>query len=98
MAVLRCPYCGERVRENDHFCGRCGKEFDKPHIDDVDTMFQETGSIIGSIIGFIILWFILGLVVGFITHSLNLLPPYSPWLLIITTILTVIVFLMYKLK
>lgn len=98
MAVLRCPYCGERVQENNRFCSCCGKEFDNPHIDDVDTMFQEISSIICSIIGFIILWFILGLVMGFITHSLNLLPPYSPWLLIITTVLTVIVFLLFKLK
>ena len=96
MAVLRCPYCGERVKEGDHFCSHCGKEFDKPHIDDVDTAFQETGSIIWNIIGFIVLWIIIGLIVGFITHIFNLLPPYSPWLLISTTVLTLIVFIFIK--
>ena len=94
MAVLRCPYCGERVKEKDRFCSRCGEKFDKPHIDDVDTMFEETGSIIAGIIKFVVLWFIVGLVVGFITHALNLLPMYSPWLLILTTLFTVIIWIL----
>jgi hypothetical protein len=54
------------------------------------------GGIMVNIVGFVILWFIIGLIVGFITHGLNLLPPYSPWLLIITTVLTVIVFIWIK--
>lgn len=98
MAVLRCPYCGERVRPGDNFCSHCGKKFDKPHVDDVDTMFQESASIMASLIKFILLWVVVGLIVGFITHGLNLLPMYSPWLLIWTTILTVIVWLLIKLK
>ena len=94
MAVLRCPYCGERVKEKDRFCSHCGKEFDKPHIDDVDTMFQETGSIMASLIKIIILWVIVGLIVGFITHTFNLLPAYSPWLLILTTLFTVVIWIL----
>lgn len=90
MAVLRCPYCGERVKTGDRFCSHCGKEFDKPHVDDVDTAFQETGGIIVKLIAFVILWFIVGLIVGFITHTFNLLPAYSPWLVIITTVFTVV--------
>jgi DNA-directed RNA polymerase subunit RPC12/RpoP len=98
MVVLRCPYCGEKIRQGERFCPHCGKEIDKPHIDEVDSAFQDVGGIMISIFGFIILWFVLGLVVGFITHSLNLLPPYSPWLLIVTTVLTVVVFVVLKLK
>lgn len=98
MVVLRCPYCGEKIRQGERFCPHCGKEIDKPHIDEVDSAFQSIGGIMISIVGFVVLWFVLGLVVGFITHSLNLLPAYSPWLLIITTILTVVVFLVLKLK
>lgn len=94
MAVLRCPYCGERVRKGDHFCGRCGEQFDKPHIDDVDTAFQDVASIMLKIIGFCVLWFIVGLLIGFITHSLNLLPMYSPWLLIFTTIVTAVIWIL----
>jgi len=33
-----------------------------------------------------------------ITHTFNLLPAYSPWLLIITTVLAVVVFVVLKLK
>ena len=98
MVVLRCPYCGEKIRQGERFCPHCGKEISKPHIDEVNTAFQDVGSIMVSIVGFVILWFVLGLVVGFITHSLNLLPAYSPWLLIITTVLAVVVFLVLKLK
>lgn len=98
MVVLRCPYCGEKIRQGERFCPHCGKEIDKPHIDEVDSAFQSIGSIMISIVGFVVLWFVLGLVVGFITHSLNLLPPYSPWLLISTTVLAVVVFVVLKLK
>lgn len=96
MVVLRCPYCGEKIRQGEHFCPHCGKEIDKPHIDEVNSAFQDVGNIMVSIVGFVILWFIVGLVVGFVTHSLNLLPAYSPWLLIITTFLTVVVFAVIK--
>lgn len=98
MVVLRCPYCGEKIRQGERFCPHCGKEIDKPHIDEVDSAFQDVGSIMVSIVGFVVLWFVLGLIVGFITHTFNLLPAYSPWLLIITTVLTVVVFLVLKLK
>lgn len=98
MVVLRCPYCGEKIRQGERFCPHCGKEIDKPHIDEVDSAFQSIGGIMISIVGFVVLWFVLGLVVGFITHSLNLLPAYSPWLLIITTVLAVVVFVVLKLK
>lgn len=98
MVVLRCPYCGEKIRQGERFCPHCGKEISKPHIDEVNTAFQDVGSIMVSIVGFVVLWFVLGLVVGFITHSLNLLPAYSPWLLIITTVLAVVVFVVLKLK
>lgn len=98
MVVLRCPYCGEKIRQGERFCPHCGKEIDKPHIDEVNSAFQSIGGIMISIVGFVVLWFVLGLVVGFITHSLNLLPAYSPWLLIITTVLAVVVFVVLKLK
>ena len=93
MAILRCPYCGERVKSGDNFCSNCGREFDKPHIDDVDTAFQDVGSIMGKIILFVVLWIVVGLVVGFITHTFNLLPMYSPWLIILTTIFTVVIWI-----
>ena len=94
MAVLRCPYCGEKVKPDERICSHCGKEFDKPHVDDVDTYFQESGRLVGKVVGFVILWFIVGLVVGFITNIFNLLPAYSPWLLIISFVLTVVVWIL----
>ena len=69
MVVLRCPYCGERVKGGDKFCGRCGKGFDKPHIDDVDTAFQDIGGIMVKIIVLVILWFILLILLGIVTYS-----------------------------
>ena len=93
MAVLRCPYCGERVKKNDLFCSHCGKQFDKPHIDDVDTAWQEVGGMFAKCVGFILLWIIVGLIVGFITHTFNLLPMYSPWLIILTTVFTVVIWI-----
>ncbi|WP_407415724.1 zinc ribbon domain-containing protein [Methanobrevibacter sp.] len=94
MVVLRCPYCGEKINQGDEFCSHCGKTIDKPHIDEVDSAFQDIGSIIVKIIGFIILWIIVGLIIGFITHTFNLLPTYSPWLLILTTVLTVVIWIL----
>lgn len=94
MAILRCPYCGEKIKENEYTCNHCGKTFDKPHIDNVDTAFQDVDSIFAKIIGFIVLWIIVGLILGFITHSFNLLPMYSPWLLILTTVFTVIILIL----
>lgn len=70
MAVLRCPYCGERVKTGDNFCNHCGKEFDKPHVDDVDTAFQETGSIMVKIFVLAVLWFIMLILIGFVTYSI----------------------------
>ena len=94
MVVLRCPYCGEKVKQGDRFCSHCGEQFDKPHIDEVDSAFQDVGSIMVKIVGFIVLWFIVGLIVGFITHTFNLLPAYSPWLLILTTLFTVVIWIL----
>ena len=94
MVVLRCPYCGEKVKQGDRFCSHCGEQFDKPHIDEVDSAFQDVGSIMVKIVGFIVLWFIVGLIVGFITHTFNLLPAYSPWLLISTTLFTVVIWIL----
>ena len=94
MVVLRCPYCGERIRQGDEFCSHCGKEIDKPHIDEVDSAFQDVGLIMWKIIGFVVLWFIVGLVVGFVVHTFNLLPAYSPWLLVLTTLFTVVIWIL----
>ena len=98
MVVLRCPYCGKKISQGENFCSHCGKEIDKPHIDDVDSAFQDVGSIMVQIVGFVILWGIVGLVVGFITHAFNLLPMYSPMLLVWTTVFTVLIVGLIKLR
>jgi len=94
MVVLRCPYCGEKINQGDTFCSKCGNHIDRPHVDDVDTAFQDVGSIMIKIVGFVVLWFIVGLIIGFITHTFNLLPMYSPWLLILTTLFTGVIWIL----
>ena len=69
MVVLRCPYCGKKIRPNKNFCNHCGKEIDKPHIDDVDSAFQDIGGIMVKIVVFVILWFIILMLLGIVTYS-----------------------------
>ena len=69
MVVLRCPYCGEKIRQGERFCPHCGKEISKPHIDEVNTAFQDVGSIMVKIIVLVILWFILLILLGIVTYS-----------------------------
>ena len=69
MVVLRCPYCGKKIRQDENFCSHCGKEIDKPHIDDVDSAFQDIGGIMVKIVVFVILWFILLILLGIVTYS-----------------------------
>lgn len=94
MVVLRCPYCGERVKQNTNYCSKCGKEFDKPHIDDVDTSWQETGSLMVKFFGFIILWFLILLCIGFVVHALGL--PMNYWLAFIGALVLTVVIWIFK--
>lgn len=96
MVVLRCPYCGEKIRQGEQYCPHCGKEIDKPHIDEVDSAFQDIGGIMITIIGFIILWFILLIVVGFIGNLLHF--GNRGLLFILAFVLTVVITAVIKLK
>lgn len=97
MVVLRCPYCGKKIRPNENFCSHCGKEIDKPHIDDVDTAFQDVGSIMFKLIGIVILWFIMLIIVGLIGNVLGF-PSYSPVLFILSFVVTGFIVVLYWLK
>lgn len=72
MPVLRCPYCGEKIGKNVKFCSHCGKEIDKPHIDEVDTAFQDIGRTMVKMIAIVVLWFIVLIVLGLIGKLLNI--------------------------
>lgn len=97
MVVLRCPYCGKKIRQDENFCSHCGKEIDKPHIDDVDTAFQDVGGIIFKLIGIVILWFIMLIIVGLIGNVLGF-PSYSPVLFILSFVVTGFIVVLYWLK
>lgn len=97
MVVLRCPYCGKKIRQDENFCSHCGKEIDKPHIDDVDTAFQDVGSIMFKLIGIVILWFIMLIIVGLIGNVLGF-PSYSPVLFILSFVVTGFIVVLYWLK
>lgn len=97
MVVLRCPYCGKKIRQDENFCSHCGKEIDKPHIDDVDTAFQDVGGIIFKLIGIVILWFIMLIIVGLIGNVLGF-PRYSPVLFILSFVVTGFIVVLYWLK
>ena len=51
MVVLRCPYCGEEVKQGMNFCSNCGKEIDKPLIDEYATYHNEFGGFIVKSVG-----------------------------------------------
>ena len=97
MVVLRCPYCGKKIRQDENFCSHCGKEIDKPHIDDVDTAFQDVGNIMFKLIGIVILWFIMLIIVGLIGNVLGF-PNYSPVLFILSFVVTGFIVVLYWLK
>ena len=97
MVVLRCPYCSKKIRQDENFCSHCGKEIDKPHIDDVDTAFQDVGSIMFKLIGIVILWFIMLIIVGLIGNVLGF-PSYSPVLFILSFVVTGFIVVLYWLK
>ena len=92
MAILRCPYCGEKIERNMKFCSHCGKEIDKPYIDEVDTAFQDIGRIMVKIVAFIIFFFIVMIIVGFIGNLLGF-PKYDGGLFIFACILSIVLFL-----
>ena len=97
MPVFRCPYCGERIKDDGQFCSHCGKQFDRPNVDGYSTYHQEVGGWLAKSVGIIILWFILLLVVGFISKMLGL-PKYDGHAFIFATLLTFVIVVFLKLK
>lgn len=95
MAVLRCPYCGEKVNPGDKFCSKCGNEFDKPHIDEVDTAFQDVGRTMVKLVAIVVLWFIVLIVLGLIGNVLNV--PVN-LLFILSFVVTIAIVAVVKLK
>lgn len=97
MAVLRCPYCGEKVDKGDRFCRHCGQSFDKPVVDEISTSFQESGRLIVKLVGFFVLWFIVLLLVGLVWNGLDLPMNYGI-AFVLSFVLTLLVVLLIKLK
>ena len=59
----------KKIRQDENFCSHCGKEIDKPHIDDVDSAFQDIGGIMVKLVVLAILWFIILILLGIVTYS-----------------------------
>ena len=97
MVVLRCPYCGEHVRQGDQFCSHCGKQFDKPEIDEYSSFYQEGAGLVFKLIGLVILWFIILLFIGFVWHATGLPMNYGVSF-VLSFVLTAIVVLFIKKK
>lgn len=97
MVVLRCPYCGKKITKDMQYCSHCGKQIDKPHIDDVDTAFQDVGHIMVKMVGVVVLWFIVLILVGFIGNILGF-PKYSSFLFILSFVLTGLIVIFIKLR
>ena len=95
MVVLRCPFCGEKIRQGERFCPHCGKEIDKPHIDEVDSYFQEAGGLLGKFIAIVVLWFVVLIVVGIVGNLLNF---PAPPLFVFSFVLTGLIVIVYELK
>lgn len=95
MAVLRCPYCGEKIDKNVKFCSHCGNEIDKPHIDEVDTAFQDVGRTMVKLVAIVVLWFIVLIVLGLIGNVLNV--PVN-LLFILSFVVTIAIVAVVKLK
>ena len=95
MPILRCPYCGEKIEQNMKFCSHCGKEIDKPHIDEVDTAFQDIGRTMVKMIAIVILWFIILIVLGLICKPLNVPVNVS---FILSFVVTIAIVAVIKLK
>lgn len=98
MVVLRCPYCGEEVKEGDNFCSHCGKDFDKPAIDEYATYHRDLGGWIATFFAFVILWFILIVVVGFVTFSVLHISDNHLLSFVLSFVLTVIIIVWWRLK
>lgn len=91
MAVLRCPYCGERIKEGDQFCSHCGKQFDKPEIDGYSTYHQELGGMMVKCIGvLILLWTYFSMMAAWF-NQMGLL-----FVLVMTLLLTGLTYLLLK--
>lgn len=95
MAVLRCPYCGEKIDKNVKFCSHCGNEINKPHIDEVDTAFQDVGRTMVKIIAIVVLWFIVLILLGLIGKPLNIPVNFS---FILSFVVTIGIVAVIKLK
>ena len=96
MAILRCPYCGERVDTGDRFCSHCGEEFDKPHVDELDTAFQETGRSMVKVFAVVVLWFVLLILMGFVTYSVLGIQD-NHWLsFVLSIVLTAVIVVLFK--
>ena len=89
MVVLRCPFCGEKIQQGSQYCNHCGKEIDKPAIDEVDSFFEDNGKYLVIFFELIVFWFVMAIVVGFISNILNL--PVNLLTLVIVTVLDVMV-------
>lgn len=96
MAVLRCPYCGEKVKQGDRFCSHCGEEFDKPHVDELDTAFQETGRSMVKVFAVVVLWFVLLILMGFVTYSVLGIQDNHMLSFVLSIVLTAVIVLLFK--
>lgn len=98
MVVLRCPYCGEELKKDMNFCSHCGKEIDKPEIDEYATYHREVGGWIATFIAFVVLWFILLMVVGIVTYSVLGISNNHLLSFVLSFVLTVVIIVWWRLK
>ena len=88
MAVLRCPYCGEIISTGSQYCSHCGKQIDKPVVDQYWSGRVEGLNIFLKIAGVVLLWFIIGQFISMALYTVN------HWIVIsITSLITLIIVL-----
>ena len=91
MVVLRCPHCGEEIRQDESFCSHCGKQIDKPVIDEYATYHQDLGGFMVKSIGVFVLLFIYFVVFATYFNQMGL------WFCLLGTIaLTILTYLLLK--
>ncbi len=72
MVILRCSHCGERIRQGDKFCAKCGTGINNPVIDQVGTYWEDVGIILATIFKLIVLWFLILFCSGVLANMLDI--------------------------
>lgn len=91
MPILRCPYCGEQIQQGAEYCGHCGKQIDKPVIDEYATYHDDLGGFMRKWIGIFILLFVYFCMMAAWFNQMGLL-----FVVVMTVLLTAVTYIVLK--